>query len=122
MRDYVVRYVRHPNTERIIGAVVAVPTNDGVKFGFSQCYPKDQFSRKKGREIAIQRALIGSSAVPSGITVKMWFVDPKVVSPAQYSLVSPLCMTTRNVDVFSDVYEHVQLLAEKAFSPKPVTQ
>lgn len=115
MRDYVVRYVRHPNTNRMVGCVVAVNTNDGIKFGFSQCNPKDQFTRKKGREIAIQRALIGSNAVPSGVTVKLWYLP---TSDRGASLIPPVCMTQRNVDLFLDVYERVQLLAAKAFVPK----
>lgn len=119
MRDTVIRYVRHPNTNRIVGCVVAVNTLDGVKFGFSQCNPKDQFSRKKGREIAIQRALIGSNAVPSGVTVKLWFISPEV-NPAGASLIPPVCMTQRNVDLFSDVYERVQYLAGRAFTTKVV--
>lgn len=114
MRDYVVRYVRHPNTNRTVGCVVAVKTNDGIKFGFSQCNPKDQFTRKKGREIAIQRALIGSSAAPSGVTIKLWYISPEA-SPAGASLTAPQCMTQRNVDIFSDVYEQVALLAKRAF-------
>ena len=117
MRDYVVRYVRHPNTNRTIGCVVAVNTNNGIKFGFSQCNPKDQFNRKKGREIAIQRALIGSNAVPSGVTVKLWYL-PDSTTKNGVSLQAPVCMTQRNVDLFSDVIERVQLLAEKAFGPK----
>lgn len=116
MRDYVIRYVRHPNTNRTIGCVVAVNTNNGIKFGFSQCNPKDQFTRKKGREIAIQRALIGSNAVPSGVTVKVWYFDTN--DAAGPSLGAPVCVTHRNVDLFSDVYERVQLLAAKAFAPK----
>ena len=118
MRDYVVRYVRHPNTDRTIGCVVAVNTNDGIKFGFSQCNPKDQFNRKKGRGIAIQRALIGSQAVPAGVTVKFWFVpekDSTRLESGVTTLTAPVCMTERNVDLFSDVYERVSLLAEKAF-------
>ena len=133
MRDYVVRYVRHPNTNRTIGCVVAVNTNDGIKFGFSQCNPKDQFTRKKGREIAIQRALIGSNAVPSGVTVKLWvlsnpYADGISIAPGEdgvftqahprISFQAPVCMTQRNVDLFSDVYERVQLLAARAFTPK----
>ena len=117
MRDYVVRYVRHPNTNRTIGCVVAVNTNDGIKFGFSQCNPKDQFTRKKGRDIAIQRALIGSNAVPSGVTVKFWYLPE---SDSGASLIAPVCVTQRNVDLFSDVYERVQLLAARAFTPKTV--
>lgn len=117
MRDYVVRYVRHPNTEKIIGAVVAVRTNDGIKFGFSQCNPKDEFSRKKGRSIAIQRALIGSEAAPVGVTVKMWCWEDKL--SAHVTLKQPRCMTNRNVDVFSEVIERVGQLAEKAFCTPP---
>lgn len=112
MRDYVVRYVRHPNTNRTIGCVVAVNTNDGIKFGFSQCNPKDQFNRKKGRDIAIQRALIGSNAVPSGVTVRFWYLPN---SDSGSSLTPPICMTERNVDLFADVFERVSLLAQKAF-------
>ena len=115
MRDYVVRYVRHPNTNRTIGCVVAVNTNDGIKFGFSQCNPKDQFTRKKGRDIAIQRALIGSNAVPSGVTVKFWYLPN---NDEGASLTAPVCVTQRNVDLFSDVYERVQLLAARAFTAK----
>jgi len=117
MRDYVVRYVRHPNTQRIIGCVVAARTNDGIKFGFSQCNPKDQFSRKKGREIAIQRALIGSNAAPSGVTVKLWITTAQDAATG-FTFLTPKCMTERNVDLFSDVYERVQFLAARAFAPK----
>ena len=117
MRDYVIRYVRHPNTNRTIGCVVAVNTNDGIKFGFSQCNPKDQFTRKKGREIAIQRALIGSNAVPSGVTVKFWIV-PGDIGPGGTTLIAPRCMIERNVDLFMEVYERVQYLAARAFAPK----
>ena len=117
MRDYVVRYVRHPNTNRTIGCVVAVNTNDGIKLGFSQCNPKDQFNRKKGREIAIQRALIGSNAVPSGVTVKFWIIADDL-GPSRTSLTLPRCITQRNVDLFSDMYERVQFLVARAFTPK----
>jgi hypothetical protein len=113
MRDYVVRYVRHPNTNRMIGCVVAVRTLDGIKFGFSQCNPKDQFSKVKGRSIAIQRALIGSQACPSGITVKAWCWEDKL-SP-YITLTQPRCMTERNVDVFSEVIERVGEIAERVF-------
>lgn len=127
MRDYVVRYVRHPNTNNIIGCVVAVNTADGVKFGFSQCNPKDQFNRKKGRNIAIQRALIGSNVSPAGVTVKLWLLpegegttiaqgDDGVFHQAlNPSFQAPVCITTRNVDLFSDVYDRVAFIAEKAF-------
>ena len=117
MRDYVVRYVRHPNTNRTIGCVVAVNTNNGIKFGFSQCNPKDQFNRKKGREIAIQRALIGSNAVPSGVTVKFWYLPGSTLQGGS-SLQAPVCMTQRNVDLFSEVFESVQALAIRAFGPQ----
>ena len=123
MRDYVVRYVRHPNTNRTIGCVVAVNTNDGIKFGFSQCNPKDQFTRKKGRDIAIQRALIGSNAVPSGVTVKFWILPHGPDNDgceASVSFTAPTCVTQRNVDLFSEVYERVQFLAAKAFAPKTI--
>lgn len=110
MRDYVVRYVRHPNTTRTIGCVVAVRTNNGIKFGFSQCNPKDQFNRKKGREIAIQRALIGSNVTPAGITVTFWYATSS-------SLEAPKCKVMRNIDAFSEVYERVQDLAARAFAP-----
>ena len=117
MRDYVVRYVRHPNDNRMVGCVVAVNTNNGVKFGFAQCNPKDQFNRKKGREIAIQRALVGSSAVPSGVTIKLWYLKP---TDSGTSLTPPVCMTHRNIDLFTVVYERVAYLAERAFAPKTV--
>jgi hypothetical protein len=114
MRDFVVRYVRHPNTTRAIGCVVAVRTNDGIKFGFSQCNPKDQFNRKKGREIAIQRALIGSNVTPAGITVTFWF-------PSCDSFRPPKCKVMRNIDAFSEVYERVGQLAGRAFCERSET-
>lgn len=120
MRDYVVRYVRHPNTDNIIGCVVAVKTNDGVKLGFSQCNPKDQFDRKKGREIAIQRALIGSNAVPAGVTCRFWYFPHTDAHEVEASLKAPICVTQRNVDLFSDVYERVQFIAARAFAPKDI--
>jgi hypothetical protein len=98
--------------------VVAVRTSDGIKFGFSQCNPKDQFNRKKGRAIAIQRALIGSQATPSGITVKVWYWPDLTLDAI---LVAPLCKTTRNVDVFSEVIERVGQLAERAFCERSET-
>ena len=66
-----VRYIGEdldPNrngTPRRRGVLVAVPVDDQhFSVGFAFCHPQDQFRKHRGLEIAINRAIHGSTAQP----------------------------------------------------------
>ena len=109
-KDTIIRYVRHPNGRRIIGCVVAINTPDGVKFGWSQCNPKDVFNRKTARGIALGRAHNGNpDYTPRNINFKVWVTSEGVRFEA------PAPKVIRNFDVFGPVMENVRTITKKAF-------
>ena len=66
-----IRYVRKHPAGAPIGCVVLL--EDG-RIGWSQCCPKDQFSKKKAKNIAIARALKDDILLPFGTEKKPAFV------------------------------------------------
>ncbi len=75
-RDYtahkkpLIHYVYHPHRpdQRLAVFVALIHPDDGkIHIGFAQCRDGDRFCKKFGREVAIERALKGSSAVPHPI-------------------------------------------------------
>lgn len=80
-----IRYVRLENRTPV-GVVVLLP---GGHIGWSQCNPKDQFSKARGKDIAIARAITGSAARPALVNRKplmhdaigdmmLWAMDKEV--------------------------------------------
>lgn len=57
----------HFNSETYKGTHAALIKGDKVYVGFAKCHEDDQFNRKRGREIALGRAM-HSWKVDSGIT------------------------------------------------------
>lgn len=69
------RYVRHPlNHSQFIGTICLVQYEDGdFTHSFSQCHPTDQFSKKIGRSIALNRAL--NNFMPKEVGTKIFRED-----------------------------------------------
>lgn len=110
-KNTVIRYVRHPWTGALVGCVVAVKTEDGIKYGWSQCNKLDTFNRKVGRNIAIQRALCPPSEplTPAATVCKVY--NPQDGMPVH----------TLKGDVITPALEDIKVFAETvAFAPKPV--
>ena len=59
MSSFIFEYVRHPHDEDyLVGCVLATVNKDNeLVFGWSQCNPIDQFSKRRAVEIALGRAL-----------------------------------------------------------------
>jgi hypothetical protein len=67
MKVIKILYVRTPQHRTPIGCVVLL--EDG-RIGWSQCCPKDQFSKTKAKEIAYARALKDDITLPFGTEKK----------------------------------------------------
>jgi len=53
----IIKHVKHPFKEQYMGTIaVIVPADGCLRFGFAQCHPDDQFSKKAGRDKALGRA------------------------------------------------------------------
>lgn len=116
-KDTIIRYVRHPNGRRIIGCVVAVKTDTGVKYGWSQCNPKDTFNRKTARGIAIGRAINGNPDYqPRPIKFNVWTTIEGV------SFEAPKPRSIKNFDAFTPVRTMVEAIATKAFAAEAAIQ
>lgn len=76
----IIRYYRHPNTWAPLGCIAFI---DSINFGWSQCNPNDNFNKKLGREIAIDRAYkwFGREK-PVPILRKIKDYDPMLVNTA----------------------------------------
>jgi len=60
LRPHLGRYIYEGSSK--IGVVVVCESDSGeIKLGWSMCSSKDQFSRSRGRDIAIKRALSGTT-------------------------------------------------------------
>lgn len=70
-----IRYVRKNPGGTPVGCVVLL--EDG-RIGWSQCCPKDQFSKKKAKDIAIARALKDDIMLPFGTEKRPAFVKVPV--------------------------------------------
>jgi hypothetical protein len=114
MKDVVVRYFHHPNTGKGIGCVVAVRTPDGIKIGWSQCNPMDNFSRKAARNIAIQRAV-----KPPTEPLKQASVKFKLYRPAENPFLPVRVQTITVTHPLDALIEVVGSIANRAFAPKP---
>lgn len=55
MQDHILKYVRDENNVPF-AALAAVPFGETIHIGWSLCSPKDTFTKKKGRYIALERA------------------------------------------------------------------
>ena len=61
-----IRYIFHPHTKRYVGCLVALihPLDHKIHIGWSQCRADERFMKKRGRNIATERALNGTNLEP----------------------------------------------------------
>ena len=85
---HVVWYIRDFFTNKPIGVFVGVEFGDDILIGWSFCNDKDHFNKKRGKEIAYNRALLGSQ--PS-IPKKYFYVPeaPKIIVERNLQTVFP---------------------------------
>lgn len=113
LKNVVVRYIRHPNTGRGIGCVVAVNTPQGIKTGWSQCNPLDSFNRKAARSIAIQRAVNPPKTpiVPSSVKFRLYAQMENPFQAPDYKVITV-------TDPITPMLELVEVVAKRAFGPR----
>jgi hypothetical protein len=72
--NYRFQYVRHPlNHSRYLGVICFKVINDTLWASFSQCHPKDSFSKKVGRAIAKHR--VDNNFTPAEVPQKLYLAD-----------------------------------------------
>lgn len=101
-----IHYVRKPQHRTPIGCVVLL--EDG-RIGWSQCCPKDQFSKTKAKEIAIARALKDNILLPFGTEKKPVLVK---VIVNQYAVNGNWHYIIHRVDLVSEAIDRMCLYYE----------
>ena len=94
-----IKYVRKHPQGQPIGCVVLL--EDG-RIGWSQCCPKDQFSKEKGKAIAIRRALMDDVTLPYGTNKKPALVK---VTVNQWAMNGHWHYQTARVDLVGNIIE-----------------